>query len=747
MHRFQRASDGAYKSFLRVKNEILDNPRFSNVLRFDCMNPYKSLAGLVVQSRKTAIIDFEKWYMLQNKQFKIFSTGVRDALFAIMCADPTPVYILPKHVYPVYQQIAMSAKINYIDYNTFPNSDFMKLNILNGNFTLLITNPTVPNGSRLNSIDVKFLLDWLARSNEHKIIIDAVYQKENIDENTRLLKHPRVTYLNSLSKSHLDSLKCGIIMTDIVEHANANDHISQSEHVKVDDSLPMKQQELFDLRWSKAVPLLDKFDWIPPQSGYFSFVNISFDDLLNKHNILGIPPAVFGSKDQTHSILTCLHESLDDQLNKLFGKNRVRYHVMPTLSFAKGYDKYSRKWTKNSQSPFSNVIFLLNKNKLHIGIKKMKERSHVIIETKLIDSDALKHNYVTGTLLGEYIDKKTIEVVNVFRMNGKSLEKISVEDAYAESMKLSFSSSITYNDLIPRTISFLPVAKGCQAKCPFCFSHSSISDDQKQSLLNTETIDDLCKKAKTKGAERAVITGGGEPMILPFKKVLSMVKTLGDNYNKLIMITNGFALSKCEPPQTLEMLMALETAGLTNLCVSRHGYTEDVNTQIMYLKTDANKITAVLNNNRGKIKKLNVRWVCVLQKGGVDSVENLIKYLDWTVDTGVSEICFKELYVASSHESLYYDKSSNIWSEKHQIPLNMVIHFLESMSAQIIDRLPWGSPVYVLRWRGVELKIACYTEPNLFWELSNGVCRSWNVMADGKCYASLEDKKSIIDIK
>jgi hypothetical protein len=167
----------------------------------------------------------------------------------------------------------------------------------------------------------------------------------------------------------------------------------------------------------------------------------------------------------------------------------------------------------------------------------------------------------------------------------------------------------------------------------------------------------------------------------------------------------------------------------------------------MFLKTEADKISKALYYNRDKIKYLNMRWVCVLQRGGVDSVDNLIKYLDWTVDTGVSEICFKELYVASSHESLYYDKASNLWSEKHQVPLSMVVDFLESMDAIVVDKLPWGSSVYLLTWRGVKLKIACYTEPNLYWELSNGVCRSWNVMADGSCYSSLEDKRSIITTK
>jgi uncharacterized radical SAM superfamily Fe-S cluster-containing enzyme len=743
-------NDTAYKAFLELKTQILENSKFSNVLRFDCMNPYKSLSFLVNKVKRTNTINFAKWYKLEKKHFEFFSVGVRDSLFGIMCADPKSTYILPKHVYPVYQQIAQSAKVETIHYNTYPICDMNSISLPDGNFTLLITNPTVPNGTRLNLTDVSILLKWLNRSTTHKIIIDAVYQTEIIMENSMLLTHPQVTYLNSLSKSHLAPLELGIVMTDISEHACAIHHIAETRDektVKVDLHTPLEQQKLFDFRWSRAVSILGKFDWIPPQSGYFTSVNVPFDKLLNEHKILGIPPAVFGSTDTSHTILTCLHESLDAQLDKIFGKKRIRYHVMPTSSFAKGYDKYSRRWSKQSDSPFKHVVFLVDENKLNIGVKKVGKTSHIIVKTTLSNTDVLKHNYLTGTRLGEYVNKKDIKVDTVYRLVDGVLKQMSVEDAYAESMKLAFNTDkigYNYDALIPRTISFLPVAKGCQAKCPFCFSHASISDDQKQSVLSTDVIDTLCKKAKVKGAERAVITGGGEPMILPFKKVVSMVDTIGRNYDKLIMITNGFALSKCDPHQTLEMLSTLETAGLTNLCVSRHGYTEDVNTKIMFLKTEADKISKILYDNRDKIKYLNMRWVCVLQRGGVDSVDNLIKYLDWTVDTGVSEICFKELYVASSHESLYYDKASNLWSEKHQVPLSMIVDFLESMDATVVDKLPWGSPVYLLTWRGVKLKIACYTEPNLYWELSNGVCRSWNVMADGACYSSLEDKRSKI---
>ncbi len=44
----------------------------------------------------------------------------------------------------------------------------------------------------------------------------------------------------------------------------------------------------------------------------------------------------------------------------------------------------------------------------------------------------------------------------------------------------------------------------------------------------------------------------------------------------------------------------------------------------------------------------------------------------------------------------------------------------------------------------MQLRVAAYTEPSLFWERTNAIARSWNIMADGTCLASLEDRQSTI---
>jgi hypothetical protein len=113
-------------------------------------------------------------------------------------------------------------------------------------------------------------------------------------------------------------------------------------------------------------------------------------------------------------------------------------------------------------------------------------------------------------------------------------------------------------------------------------------------------------------------------------------------------------------------------------------------------------------------------------------------------ETEVMEVCFKELYVTVSRESLYSLTEYNNWSRDRQVPMSLVLRFLEQQGAERIAELPWGAPIYRLQWKGWRMNVAVYTEPSVFWERSQGICRSWNLMADGTCFANLETESSIV---
>ena len=86
--------------------------------------------------------------------------------------------------------------------------------------------------------------------------------------------------------------------------------------------------------------------------------------------------------------------------------------------------------------------------------------------------------------------------------------------------------------------------------------------------------------------------------------------------------------------------------------------------------------------------RLRMRWVCVLQRGGVEDRESLARYLDWAVTTGVVELCFKELHVSTSIESEYHDHAANLWSAAHQVPLALLVEFAAAQGWPVEATLP-----------------------------------------------------------
>ena len=96
--------------------------------------------------------------------------------------------------------------------------------------------------------------------------------------------------------------------------------------------------------------------------------------------------------------------------------------------------------------------------------------------------------------------------------------------------------------------------------------------------------------------------------------------------------------------------------------------------------------------------------------------------------------------------SYYYEHEANKYSYENLISLSLILDFFKDMNFKLLHTLPWGAPVYTGIFNGFVFKIAAYTEPSLYWEITNNISRSWNIMSNGECFASLEDKNSIIKV-
>jgi pyruvate-formate lyase-activating enzyme len=431
-------------------------------------------------------------------------------------------------------------------------------------------------------------------------------------------------------------------------------------------------------------------------------------------------------------------------------EGRLLYHVTVLSNFARAYDKYSGCYSKTRipESTFPDRFFLLDRDEIRIGIDKASRflarlgldgDRLIVLETRARNEE-LRANAATG--LGRYVERPHIRLTGVHGLAaGGGLEPWSVEEATARSLRVLHPRLLSYEALVPRTVSLLPIAKGCQARCAFCFSHASISADQKSSPLDRGLVVDVLREGRRRGAERAVITGGGEPGLVPFPRLLELVRACAESFpQKVVLITNGLFLAVLDEDARRGALRALEAAGLTVLSLSRHHPDPSVNARIMSLDVGTERVLASVE--AATLRVLRPRIITVLQKGGVETPETIDALVRWAVSHGVEELTLKELYVATSEESLYHDREANRWCRENQVPLSLATGLFAERNWRRAGQLPWGAPIHEGTMDGRPVRIVAYTEPSLFWERTAGVARSWNVLADGACYASLEDRAS-----
>jgi molybdenum cofactor biosynthesis enzyme MoaA len=433
------------------------------------------------------------------------------------------------------------------------------------------------------------------------------------------------------------------------------------------------------------------------------------------------------------------------------GATERLYYVTVLSNLIRGYDKYARVYDKSeiAESTFPNRFFLLSRHEIEIGIRKASSLLRktwlpgdrlIVLQTHAY-ADELCPNLTTGS--GRFVERSQIVLEAVhFLDDCGSLIDVRIEEACALSLRLHARDNQTYERLAPRSVSLLPIAKACQARCPFCFSKASVSVDTQSQPIDWRRVRETLERGRTRGAERVVITGGGEPALLKESDLDRMIREGSAIFSKVALISNGFKWGSMTLQSRVAALKGLDEAGLSVLAVSRHHFAPAQNAALMRLTTHSEEIAKTYLTIRSNLRQLKLRWICVLQRGGIENRESIKGYLDWAVESEVEEICFKELYVSTGTESEYHDHAANDWSARNQVSLRLVVELARDVGWEIVERLPWGAPIFEGLWRGKGVRVAAYTEPSLFWELKNGICRSWNLMSDGRCLASLEDRRS-----
>lgn len=211
--------------------------------------------------------------------------------------------------------------------------------------------------------------------------------------------------------------------------------------------------------------------------------------------------------------------------------------------------------------------------------------------------------------------------------------------------------------LIRQKISFTPyIYNKCSADCLFC-SEKLIRDD---SLLNDQYLS-VSQNYQNKlhdilqellDVDIFLSISGMEPLeSLPF---LEKVLTTFDEYERnggvvtqKVIYSNLSAMAN----NASKIIALLQKHDISRVETSRHHYDEEVNDSIMqFRKKQAINCNANYERAVKEIQKyVPIKLACVVQQKGVNSIQEVVNYINWASDMRVTDITFRELSILGNH--------------------------------------------------------------------------------------------------
>ncbi len=252
--------------------------------------------------------------------------GVRHALmtiFRVLAANRCPV-ALPSDVYPVYWQIAAEAGVTTVAFDTFPRFDLESTFsgvAAAGASVVLLPAPLKLHGRRWSATEAATARRWLGEHSHRRVILDGVYSfGRDLDGPTRaLLDTGRVLYLDSLSKGWLHEKVFGAAIVPEDDLGLYRDAFRAQ---------PPRQEQLalaFELLGAHAdfpaklagalagarAALLERLARAglaagPLKNGYFTTVEGSAQEVLERFGLLTIPVSVFGCRESGRCLASAL---------------------------------------------------------------------------------------------------------------------------------------------------------------------------------------------------------------------------------------------------------------------------------------------------------------------------------------------------------------------------------------------------------------------------------------------------------
>ena len=213
---------------------------------------------------------------------------------------------------------------------------------------------------------------------------------------------------------------------------------------------------------------------------------------------------------------------------------------------------------------------------------------------------------------------------------------------------------------------YVDVTAACNARCPFCIAPVVGRRDGPGFFAGLDYALDLA--AQTDGTLQIV---GGEPTIS--KRLLPILERLtAFRLRRVVLNTNAARL----PAETVA---ALRAARAWHVNISRHHYDEQRNQAIMLQKPMVSNAELTEKIARLIDAKIRVRLQCNLIPGEIESLGDVLAYMEWGQSMGVREYSFSQIFPLGLFD--YQVAPVAGWTEQAQVDLAGLVTAIDAHPA------------------------------------------------------------------
>lgn len=190
------------------------------------------------------------------------------------------------------------------------------------------------------------------------------------------------------------------------------------------------------------------------------------------------------------------------------------------------------------------------------------------------------------------------------------------------------------------SISIVPEEVGCNYRCKYCIAYmtNNVRKTIRKPGIILPKLEKCLKYAQGLGAGTAIVTSSGEPLLGSWTNIENILWLTKKYFGQIDFHTN--ASEVLTPPVFGRDFSQMIAPYITNITITVADYDKDANTNLMGKYIEYRKLFELLNN-----LGIVIRLSCVVCRDGINSYEEMKKYLEIYSEMGVSQVVFRELWI------------------------------------------------------------------------------------------------------